>query len=403
MTPDERLERGLKDYLAAGPNELSDRVVWAVRAQLPTIRRRRRFGRWLPGGTPMSDSTKLLAVAGAALALVVAAGGGLFNAFLPGSGIGSSPSPSPAGESPGASPTPPPTPDTTFLAPPVGKMTATEVTPTWTATGTPDTTFWTPVMAPDGRIWVPANELDAIRIYNQDGTPAETWGTPGTGEGEFRFGDSDDRDGAGVIFAPDGSFYVLDSSNFRVQRFASDRSFMTAWGTFGSDDGQFVAPIAIGLDDAGNVYVSDDGRNDVQVFTTGGTYVRTVAKGAAGDSLWGSGPGWFMTTRLTDDGPGAMEYHSDGAVQGGWDLTSYYCEPSGVTRDQAPRNIYITCVAGTGRPSYLFRFDETGTLLRTWAIAGLGLAVTPDGSAAFVVSEDQASLVRYELDPPSGS
>ena len=55
------------------------------------------------------------------------------------------------------------------------------------------------------------------------------------------------------------------------------------------------------------------------------------------------------------------------------------------------------------RARYLFRFDQTGTLLRTWAIAGLGLAVTPDGSAAFVVSDDQASLVRYELDSPGGS
>ena len=401
MTPDDRFTAGLQDYLDAGPTELSDRVIWSVRDHLSTTRQRRhRFSFGPPRRYSMSSSAKLLAVAGGALALVVAVGGGLFNAFLPGPGIGSSPSPSVAATPPLTSPTLPPTPAATFIAPLVEKVTATEVSSTWTVTGPPATTFWTPAMAPDGRIWVPASDLDVIRIYNQDGTLAETWGTPGTGDGEFKFGNADDPDGAGVIFAPDGSFYVLDSSNLRVQRFASDRTFMTAWGSYGSDDGQFVAPIAIGLDDAGNVYVSDEARNDVQVFTTEGTYVRTVATGAAGDSLWGSGPGWFMTTRLTDDGPGAMEYHSDGTVQGGWDLRSYDCEPSGVTRDQAPRNIYVTCVAGEAKPDYLFRFDETGTLLRTWAIEGLGIAVTPDGSAAFVVSENQDNLVRYDLDPP---
>ena len=403
MTPDDRLTAGLEAYFDAGPRELSDRVIESVRAQLPTTKQRQRgFILTLPWRTPMSSSTKLLAVAGGALALVVAAGSGLFNAFLPGPGTGNEPTPTPVTSSPEPSASLAPTASPTFLAPAVGFVTPTEVEPAWTADGMPDTTFWTPVLAPDGRIWVPASELDAIRIYDQDGGLAETWGTPGTGDGEFRFGDSEDRDGGGIIFAPDGSFFVLDSSNFRVQRFTADRQFVSSFGSYGSGDGQFVAPIAIGLDDAANLYVSDDGRNDVQVFTTDGTYVRTVAVGAAGDSLWGSGPGWFMTTRLTDDGPGTMEYHADGTVQGGWDVGAYECEPSGVTRDAAPRNIYVTCVS-EGGASYLLRFDQTGTLLGTWAIEGLGLAVTPDGTAAFVITADKEHLVRYDLDPPSGS
>ena len=403
MTPDDRLTAGLEGYFDAGPRELSDRVIESVRAQLPTTKQRqRRYVLRLPWRTPMSSSTKLLAVGGGALALVVAVGGGLFNAFLPGPGTGPEPTPPPASSSPDASATPAPIATPTFLAPTVGFLAPTQVEPTWTADGTPITTFWTPALASDGRIWVPASELDVFRIYNQDGTLAETWGTAGTGEGEFRFGDSDDRDGGGIVFAPDGSFFVLDSSNFRVQRFSADRQFMSSFGSYGSGNGQFVSPIAIGLDDAANLYVSDDGRNDVQVFTTDGTFVRTVAAGAAGDSLWGSGPGWFMTTRLTDDGAGMMEYHADGTVQGGWNVGAYECEPSGVTRDAAPRNIYVTCVSFDGGASYLLRFEETGTLLGVWAIEGLGLAVTPDGSAVFVISSDKEHLVRYDIDPPGG-
>jgi hypothetical protein len=404
MTPDDRLTAGLEAYFDSGPRELSDRVIESVRAQLPTTKQQRRgLGLRLPWRVRMSSSTKLLAVAGGALVLVVAAGGGLFNSFLPKPGTGTEPTLAPASSSPGASPSEPSTASPTFMAPNVAFLTPTAIEPKWTAGGTPDTTFWTPVLAPDGRIWVPASELDVIRIYDQDGTLADTWGTPGTSDAEFRFGNSDDRDRGGIVFAPDGTFFVLDSSNSRVQHFSADRQFLSSFGSYGMGDGQFVWPLAIGLDDAANLYVSDDGRNDVQVFTTDGTYVRTIAVNAAGGSLWGSGPGWFMTTRLTDDRPGATEYHADGTVQGGWNFSAYACEPMGVTRDAAPRNIYVTCGSTSGGAEYLLRFDQGGTLLATWSIGEAnGIAVTPDGSAAFVVSGDMSHLVRYDIDPPIG-
>jgi len=127
-----------------------------------------------------------------------------------------------------------------------------------------------------------------------------------------------------------------------------------------------------------------------------------IVAGAAGDGVWGSGPGWFITTRRTDDGPGATEYHSDGTVQGGWDLGQWNCEPSGVTRDQAPRNIYLTCPSPDGGTGYLFRFDQSGSLLHAWTTEGSGIAVTPEGKAAFIVSPDGTSMSRYDLDPPEG-
>ena len=79
MTTDSDLDRQIQDYLQSGPAELSDRVLWAARAQLKTTRRRRARFAWL---TPwrnisMSQSTRLLLTAGGALALVVAIGAGI--------------------------------------------------------------------------------------------------------------------------------------------------------------------------------------------------------------------------------------------------------------------------------------------------------------------------------------
>jgi sugar lactone lactonase YvrE len=343
---------------------------------------------------------RLLIAGGAAFAVLVI-GAGVIGPMVSqrGTGPGSSVLPSVALSSPSPS-VESATPGPTFAAPIVGRIEPTDVATTWSATAA---SLWTPALAPDGRIWVPSNENDQIRIYDQTGRLVEKWGTSGAGDGQFKFGAGGSvRNGAGVVFAPDGSFFVLDSGNFRVQQFSPDRKFVGAFGSYGSEPGQFTSAVAIGLDDAGNLYVSDGGQNVVEVFTTGGTYVRTVARGAAGDGLWGSGPGWFITTRLTDNGAGAIEYHADGTVQGGWDLQSWSCDPSGVTRDQTPRNIYVTCPSHDVGIGYLFRFDQTGTLLRAWRIDGAGVAVTPDGTSAFVVSRDGTSLSRYALDPPAG-
>jgi len=405
MTTDTDLDRQIFDYLQPGPVEVSDRVLAAARAELTTTRRRNARLAWL---TPwrdlrMSQSTKILLMAGGTLAVIIAIGAGVLGPFLGQrqTGPGSSPAASLAVVAPSASASPTLGPSPTFVAPTVGRTNATDVTAAWTTTAA---SLWTPAIAPDGRIWVPSNENDQIRIYDQTGRLVEKWGTSGAGDGQFKFGAAGSvQNGAGVVFAPDGSFYVLDSGNFRVQQFSPDRRFLHKFGSYGSEPGQFASAVAIGLDDGGNLYVSDAGRHDVQVFTTGGTYVRTVAKGAAGDGLWGSGPGWFITTRLTDGGPGMIEYHSDGTVQGGWDVGQWNCEPSGVTRDQAPRNIYLTCPSTSGGTSYLIRFDQTGTLLNSWLVEGAGVAVTPEGTAAFVVSPDGTSLSRFNLDPPPGA
>ena len=46
------------------------------------------------------------------------------------------------------------------------------------------------------------------------------WGTQGTGDGQF-------RDPEGVAVASDGSVYVADSDNNRIQKFTSDGVFVS--------------------------------------------------------------------------------------------------------------------------------------------------------------------------------
>jgi tripartite motif-containing protein 71 len=54
--------------------------------------------------------------------------------------------------------------------------------------------------------------------------------------------------------------YVVDTQNERIQKFDSDGSFITKWGTEGTGDGQFFwLPHDIAIDSSDNVYVADSG------------------------------------------------------------------------------------------------------------------------------------------------
>ncbi|MGB2242837.1 MAG: peptidyl-alpha-hydroxyglycine alpha-amidating lyase family protein [Flavobacteriaceae bacterium] len=79
-----------------------------------------------------------------------------------------------------------------------------------------------------------------------------------------------------VAVAKDGSFYVSDGyGNSRVVKFSKEGEFLMQWGALGDEDGQFVIPHGIDLDDEGNVYVADRENNRIQKFTADGVHLKT--------------------------------------------------------------------------------------------------------------------------------
>lgn len=135
---------------------------------------------------------------------------------------------------------------------------------------------------PAGNVWASDPGHDRFQIFSPDGVFLEAWGTSGSGDGEFDFRGLGFPTAA-VAFAADGSFYVVDGGNHRVQKFAPDRSFVKAWGSKGAGPGQFKSLLGVAVDRAGNVYVIDNGRYDVQVFDADGTYLRTIGEYGFGD------------------------------------------------------------------------------------------------------------------------
>ena len=45
-----------------------------------------------------------------------------------------------------------------------------------------------------------------------------------------------------------GNVYVVDTVNYRIQKFDSDGTFLTKWGSKGSGDGEFFGPRGLEVD-----------------------------------------------------------------------------------------------------------------------------------------------------------
>ena len=98
-----------------------------------------------------------------------------------------------------------------------------------------------------------------LRVVSPEGKLLQTIGSFGNGPGQFNLPLSVAANRLGFIF-------VSDSTNHRVEKFASDGRFMLMFGTNGPKYGDFVYPEGIALLGEEKVYVADRGNNRIQVF-----------------------------------------------------------------------------------------------------------------------------------------
>lgn len=94
-------------------------------------------------------------------------------------------------------------------------------------------------------------------------------GKRGGGDGEFNL----PRD---TVIAPDGSLYVVDGGNFRVQKFSPDGKFISKFGAIGRQSGQFSRPKEAAVDKDGNIYVIDAAFGNFQIFNPEGQLLLAV-------------------------------------------------------------------------------------------------------------------------------
>ena len=157
----------------------------------------------------------------------------------------------------------------------------------WGTNGPGDGQFWGPrgvAVASDGSVYVADSDNHRIQKFTSEGVFVSKWGTRGSGDGQF-------ERAYGVAAASDGSVYVADFGNDRIQKFTSEGVFVSKWGTNGTGDGKFRSPCGVAAASDGSVYVTDRGNHRIQKFTATGVFVSKFGTYGAGDGqfLWPRG------------------------------------------------------------------------------------------------------------------
>ena len=106
------------------------------------------------------------------------------------------------------------------------------------------------------------------------------WGTPGSGDNQF-------RRLSGITTDSSGNVYVSEKTlTHRIKKFDANGTYLSQWGAYGIADGMFQSPIGLGIDAAQNIYVVDNHNERVQKFTDSGQFITKW-------SPWGSSPAQF--------------------------------------------------------------------------------------------------------------
>lgn len=120
---------------------------------------------------------------------------------------------------------------------------------------------WDVAIAKDGSVFVSDTWNHRIQKFTSTGKPVTSWGM---------FGQSTDVNGfygpRGLAISPDGMLYVADTGNSRIVVYDLDGNYRTEFGGPGIDVGQFSEPVDVFIGADGLVYVTDTWNQRVQVF-----------------------------------------------------------------------------------------------------------------------------------------
>jgi len=131
-------------------------------------------------------------------------------------------------------------------------------------------------IAPDGTFYVADSRNHRIQHFTAEGQIIKAWGSfADISAGAAPGGTLNEP--WGVAVAPDGSVYVSDTWNHRIQKFDADGKFIKMWGTFGQSDvnnpSALYGPRGISVDAKGRVYIADTGNKRIVVFDSDGKFV----------------------------------------------------------------------------------------------------------------------------------
>ncbi len=147
----------------------------------------------------------------------------------------------------------------------------------------------------------------------------------------------------GVAVAENGTVYLADTKNSRVDELSASGEYITQFGEKGTGSGELVEPAAIAIGKNGDVYVTDTAQSKVKQYSPTGTYIRTITDSLeAGEHVVGIS---------------ASEGHIYTVAEGAADIISIYSESGELERWGCKES-----VANLKHPKGIVGDHETGSI-----------------------------------------
>lgn len=276
-------------------------------------------------------------------------------------------------------------------------------------------------VAPDGSLYVVDTGNSRIQHLSPQGEVLHVWGSRYEGEGAAPPGQF--KEPWAVAVGGDGSVYVADTWNHRVQKFTADGQFLTAWGSGILSDPTnllgFFGPRGIATNSQGEVFVADTGNKRIVFFGAEGKPLGQFGEGGSDSGQLDEPVGlafdsdgnlyiadtWNQRVQVFDrELSGAYTFVSEWDVRG-WDgisATNYpYLAVAADKNLPYAGHVFVTD-PDNGR---VIEFTNGGEIVRYWEDGGenggtfnlpVGIAFDPQGGL-WVVDSGNCRLLHFSL------
>ena len=276
--------------------------------------------------------------------------------------------------------------------------------------------------AQDGSMYVADSRNHRILHLDQEGQLLHAWGTFAASDYTSNVmappGAFNEPWGLGI--GPDGSVYVADTWNNRIQKFTSDGQYLTMWGQFGAAESpyHFWGPRDIVVDDQGRVFVTDTGNKRVVIFDSDGNNLGAFGGAGLGIGQFDEPVGiavddqgrlyiadtWNMRIQVMIPAGDTLTYPTHIT----WDINAWFSDSLENKPFLAVDQAYNTYVGDPVMGRVLI-FDLQGNFIQAFGSFGSGqaeigivggLAIDPEGGV-WVADARNNRLMRFSLPDPT--
>ncbi len=260
----------------------------------------------------------------------------------------------------------------------------------------------------NGLIYISDYQLHRIQVFQADGTFVRKWGSQGSGTNQF-------QNPRGLDIGPDGNLYVCDWGNHRICVYQPDGTFVRSWGSYGTGDGQFNHPYRISVNSEGQVFVADYSNYRVQAFDENGIFIRKfepeseTGSSEPPEAIAALDDGSVLVGQKSGNPVYVVKYDGQGVRGVAWQIPQWsfsQCKMGGL--DVSARNDVVASGIdvswpSTQRPDYtdMRISDESGNTLHLYhdmystQYQCINMAFCPDLSIAWLLDYHTVNINRW--------